>query len=408
MAEKKRAKIVSKMFAQNAQKREIIKEKINGERFAYMGDPSFHWGTGGYIRGHMNLFYGPSKSGKTTIFLKYLGEEQKRSDGAVIIFDTEWSHVDPYEVDMKGNLSDGAIKTRERLEKAGLDIDNTVIWQTNIATDMFEWLNAIEDDLKADPNSISAILVDSWGGIQPEQARNKLEKGKADDAGKSFGGNAKTINPVLQHLVRIANVYGVTVFSVQHVMVNQEQYGPKYLLPGGQKLIHLHHMIAFLEASDTKNNSLLAGDIQGTSTMDMATKVGKLVRYRCEKSRNTVEGKSGEFFMNFEEMKFAKGEESLFNLAVRLGILVHPKNDKGGENKIWWQYPEVAETPFKWKGQQAVIDSMTADKSLYNEIWGACMSSKKMAATTEAIGNVAVEDEDGKLRSVSDVLAEAE
>lgn len=363
-----------KIKEKNEEKRTLIKEKMAGVSYLYMGDPQLHWGAGGWIRGHLNLIYGPSRSGKTAICLRGCAEEQKLSKGYVIIVDTEWAYADPDEVDLAGNPTPRAQNTIDRLRKAGLDPDKTLIWQSNIATDAFSLLSSMETDLQKDPSSVSAILIDSWGGIQGEAQREKLNKGKADDAGKSYGGNAKVINPIIQHLVRMANVYGVTVFGVQHATVNLEQYGPKFLLPGGQKLLHLNHCIMFIEGSETKGNSLLDGDEAGSATSDMAGKVGKLVRFRCEKSRVHPEGRNGAFYMNFSELTFAMPEQSLFDLASRLGVIVHPTDDKGKQNQSWWQFPENAASPHKWHGQKGAVKALKEDKQLYEEILAECLN----------------------------------
>lgn len=394
----KKPSFMKKMLEENAKKREIIKQSLNGERYGYMGDPSLHWSNGGYLRGHLNLFYGPSKSGKSTFSLKYAGQEQQKKDGGVVvILDTEGAYNDPHETDMNGEPTDAAKQMIKRLEAAGIDPDACLIWATNRASKLFKPLKEMEDDLAKDPQAVAAIIVDSWEGIQSSQTSGKVDKGEADDAGKSFGGNAKTINPILKRLLEISCDYGVTVFSVTHVRANMDQYGPKWIIPGGQSFVHLHAMIMLIEASETKNNSLLVGDVQGTSKSDMINKVGKMVRFRCDKSRATVEGKSGELFFNFMDLKFAKPEESLFNLATRLEVVVHTINEKTGKpNNLWWQFPANAESPLKWQGAAGAVKALSEDKNLYNELWRACMDSNKTNASSDDLGSVGVVNDDGE------------
>jgi hypothetical protein len=183
-----------------------------------------------------------------------------------------------------------------------------------------------------------------------------------------------------------------------------DTYGPKWTIPGGQTFVHLHNMIVLVEGSETKGNSLLAGDIQGTATADMTHKVGKLVKFKCDKSRACVEGRQGEMFINFQDLKFAKPEESLMNLATRLEIITHPISEKTGKpNDKWWQYPANAETPVKWQGAKQVLEAITDDKNLYNEIWQACLNSSKLKAASEDLGDTAVQDENGNLVAVTEV-----
>lgn len=394
----KRPSFMTKMLDDNRKVAETIKKSLDGEQYGYMGDPALNWATGGYQRGHLNLLYGPSKSGKSTFALKYCGQEQAKKGGAVIIIDSEGSLSDQFATDVNGELTASAKKTRRRLESAGIDPENCIIRSSNNINYAFKYLPEWKDALESDPTSISAILVDSWEGFHSQLAYEKINKKKVDEAGNSFGGNAKTINPTLKYLLDIATSYGVTVFSIQHVRVNMEQYGPKWLIPGGQTFIHLHAMICLIEGSETKKNSLLVGDVEGNSASDMAMKVGKLVRFKCDKSRANVEGRQGETFINFETIQFVKKEESLFNLASRLGIIVHPE----GKGNSWWQYPAVAESPIQWYGSNKAIANLTEDEDLYKEIYRACMESSKTRGTEHELGTSGVVDESGEVVSTKE------
>ena len=397
----KKPSFMKKMQEENAKKREDIKKSLNGERYGHMSDPSLHWSCGGYMRGGMNLFYGPSKSGKSTFSLIFAGQEHKKKGGIVLVLDTENAYNDPHEVSESGELSEGAINMRKRLDAAGIDIDSFLLWKSNRPAEIFKPLQSMREDLIKDPACVAAIIVDSWEGIQNSQTQKKLDGGKADEVGNAYGGNAKSINPILKSLVDLNVSFGVTVFSVQHVRMNIEEYGPKWTIPGGQTFVHLHNMIMLIEGSETKKNSLLVGDERGGSTSDMAMKIGKMVRFKCDKSRACVEGRQGEMFVNFQDLKFAKPEESLFNLASRLGVIVHPINEKtGASNNLWWQYPAEAETPIKFKGGVNVIKSLTEDKNLYNEIWQDCLSSGKLIATDESLGSTGYRNDDGKVVEV--------
>lgn len=391
-----------KAQAENVKKREVMKKALKGNRFPYMGDPALHWSCGGYLRGGLNLFYGPSKSGKSTLSLMYAGQEQKDKGGVVVLLDTENSYIDPEEVDDNGEYTEGALRSRVRFENAGIDLDNLLLWKSNQQADIFEPLRDMEKDLEKDPTCVAAIIVDSWEGVENVQAAAKISKGKAEDAGNSFGGNAKAINPILKRLVHLNTSYAVTVFSVQHVRVSMEQYGPKWLIPGGQTFIHLHNMIMMIEGVETKKNALMEGDEQGTATSDMAQKVGKMIRFKCDKSRAVVEGRAGETFINFTDVHFAKPEESLFNLAVRLGVVIHPINEKtGNPNNLWWQYPANSANPAKFNGAKGIIDALTEDKDLYSAVWESCKnSSNKSATDTHDMAEVVCKDDDGKVHAV--------
>lgn len=380
----KKPKFMTQLLAANKVKADVVQAKLKGESTLYMGDPTLHWGVGGWVRARANLTYGPYGSGKSSISLMACAAEQKKTGGLVVIFDSEYNHKDPHEADLDGNPTEDAVAGRIRLAKAGLDPDKVLVIKSNEVDNLFAPLKQMEEDLKDDPSCISAILVDSWGGIQAEGAKKKIAEGEIASAGNSFGGNAKTMGPILQELLRLAAESGVSMFFVQHCMKNMDMYGPPYILIGGERLKFLVHNILFVESVQAKDAALMDGEV----------KIGKKIRFKCEKSRNVVEGRKGEFFMDFQELKFAQPEFSLFNLATQLGIIAHPKTavlddegnikvDKEGkpmykESTHYWEYPVGAPTPMKWHGGPGTIKALTEDKELYNKVLDDCMKTSSL------------------------------
>lgn len=400
---------IQKLQARDKAAAKHVREKLGGEDTIYMGDPSLNWTMGGWVRGRCNLIYGPSGSGKTGLALKGAGAEQQKSKGWVWVFDSEYAHHDINEIDEEtGKLTDAAQAQRDRYAKADLDPDMIYQKSSNQANTLFGDLGDLEKELKKDPSFLSAIVVDSWGGIQGETQRKRIEEGKIVEAGNQYGGNAKTVGPTLQTLLRISAEYGVTMFFVQHCIANMEEYGPRWLLIGGQKLRFLVHGIMFVESVAAKDASLLAGGVAATKDDDVTFKIGKRIRGRCEKSRKLVEGRKCEFWMNFEDLKFALPEQSLFNLATSLGVISHPKEpvmeEKGknkGKQKIdektgepvfkenvqWWQYPVGVLTPTKWHGAGQATEALRVNQDLFNTVYQECLKSNRKDAIKEEIGD---------------------
>jgi len=368
----------------------VITERLAGEETLYAGDPALQWGTGGVVRGKCNLVYGPSGSGKTGLCLIWAGEEQKRTGGWVVIFDSEYAH----------SAESPAALLRYRM--AGIDTDKLIVLSSNEPDVLFGNLGDLEADIKNKkiPFNVSAIIVDSWGGVQGATAKTKIEEGDVVGAGNSFGGNAKLMGPILQHLLRLSAENAITMLFVQHTMMNMDQYGPRYLLIGGQKLRFLCHGILFVESVEAKDASLLSGDEASVDNKFTVARIGKKIRFRCEKSRLVVEGRKGEFWMNFEDLKFARPGESLYNLASNLGVVGNCKQadlettgpNKGEQKKDdagnllfkdvkgWYEFPVGVPNPHKFHGPNAAIDALTVNKQLYDEVYAACMSSKKTDA----------------------------
>jgi hypothetical protein len=199
--------------------------------------------------------------------------------------------------------------------------------------------------------------------------------------------------------MKLAAKYNNTVFIVQHCMVNQEQYGPRYLLLGGEKLKYLCDSIVYLETVNAKDSRLTDGD-EVAAREDLI--IGKKIRARADKTRNTVEGKSVEFWMNFEECHFALANESLFTLATKLGVIYtqteiitdpkgRPELDKDGNTKTkekkGWLEVMVDDTPFSCYGQPKMVEKLK-DPAFAAKVRAMCNDSKKMSATSGKFSEV--------------------
>jgi hypothetical protein len=364
------------------------------------------WGTGGWLRARCNLVFGPYKSGKSSLVLKgAAAEQQKRKKSIVLVFDSEWNYTDPHEKDGNGKLTERAILFRTRLTKAGLNPDLVYVFSGNTVDTLFGHLEELEADVMSGKLDVCAIIVDSWGALQGEHAQKKIREGEVSVAGNQPGGNAKTINPLIQAFLRIAAEGGVTTFFVQHCIRDIET--GMWSLLGGEKLRYLVHNILFVEAAFGKESYLLANGESSTKTTaaeDLMMIVGKKIRFRCEKSRNLVEGRKGEFWFNFDDLSFALPEVSLFNLAVGLSIIAHPilpvvdedgnpeLDDKGQpktkEQVNKWEFPVGVPTPRQFTYTSGMLAGLKEDKDLYNAVYQACLKSDKKEASI----NVAEDD----------------
>jgi RecA/RadA recombinase len=379
---------LAKLKEHNKERNSRVKDALKGDYVGYCGDPSLHWAIGGYMRARLNLLWGPTKSGKSTFALMWAAQEQKKTGGYVIIYDSEY------------NLEESNPATRTRLEAVGLDPDKVIIISSNSMNELFFGLSDLEADIKAEKLKVAAILVDSWGGVAVESAIKKIADNEISDAGNSFGGNAKFISPLIQFFLRLAGEYAITCFFVQHCMMNMDQYGKKYLLIGGQKLRYLVHSSTFLEgveAKDTRMDS--SGHVIGQKEVDDFVATGKMIRAYCDKSRQVVEGRKVEFWVDFEKAQFAKSEWSLFSLAERLGIVGHPteaETDKKGNIKTgedgkpiikvknaYWCYPaDGAPGSTTWHGRPGMMEALK-DKTLFDKIFKDCMESVAKNASSD-------------------------
>lgn len=347
--------------------------KLEKDSKIYAGDPALDWCIGGWARNRINLIYGPHKSGKSAITAMAAAAIQKEEGGWVIIFDSEYYYKDERD-------------QAKRLAAFGLDLEKTLVISSNKIAELFYGLASLEKDIQSGDLKVSAIVVDSWGGIQSDQAESKIEENKADTAGNSFGGNAKFMNPILGQLLRICAENGVTLFAVQHCIRDMDTGG--WHLLGGERLRFLTNRTLFVQGSQGKQGMLLEGENilgQNDKYSDELI-VGKKILARCEKSRSVVEGRKAEFFINFDECRFAKPELSLFNLATKLKVIVHPVNpETGKENKMWWQYP-AGEIGMKLQGKN-FIEQLKEDRQLFSRVLQDCMKSSSKDASGGQVGD---------------------
>ena len=164
------------------------------------------------------------------------------------------------------------------------------------------------------------------------------------------------------------------MFVTQHVAVNQEEYGPNYLLPGGENLRHQADAIVYIESIQASDAKLAEGDQQIAKGDRETEKIGKRVRIRAEKTRNTVEGKQCEVWFNFRDGRFALPEQSLFDLAVKLGVMYHPIGDNGKEQTSYWTCDCW---PDKFHGQGQATDAIKTNADFQAKLQAACLSEKK-------------------------------
>lgn len=356
------------------------------------GDPALSWCLGSWTLNRPNLIYGQSGSGKSALASIGAGKAQKKRPGSLVIFnDTEfYYHEQPERI--------------KRLEKYGVDIDNTMIISGNTLDDAFGKLSQIENLLKEEKIDVASWVIDSWQGIENLSAAKKLDENKngegASDAGNAHRGNAKSMNPILTRILSLCAKYKITLFIVQHVMVSQDQYGPKFLMLGGEKLRHLCDSILYVESVQAVDSKLNAdGEIAGKDD----TVVGKKIRGRGEKTRNTVEGKKVEFWMDFESCSFAKAEDSLLSLAENLDVIYTPfeiETDANGKpiidkktgqpkKKEERGYYEVnlENGVFKVYGRSRMLEKLK-DPSVFAQVQKACMLSNSTNASKGSLKEV--------------------
>lgn len=212
---------------------------------------------GGIKKGSINTIAADSKQGKSLIGLNVLASAYK-SDMTCVVIDTE-----------------NAFNTK-LAESLGVDVDDIVIYKTAKIPEIKQIFAKINHGLTRAESREIFVLLDSWGPIVEAQV---LEK--AEDASSAVNMSAAKFK---NELANIMLACGNTVFVVNHVYDTMQQYGEKFAIPGGKRLIFNSDAIV-LASSAAK-----AKDKEGNV-------YGKIITASVSKGRNAKEFKKLKFLI---------------------------------------------------------------------------------------------------------------
>jgi recombination protein RecA len=316
------------------------------------------WALGGGVPvGELVLFWGPPGTGKSLNAMKLVAKEQKiYPEKFAIWIDTEYSF-------------DAA-----RAAQMGVDIDRLIVIQSNTFEEAVAPIGKIEEDIKANKN-ICAIVLDSVKGLQSVNAQGQMSEGKVDSAANAYGGIAKSVNPALHVLVRIANEANILTVLTNHANMNMDAMTAKYkpyALTGGQMLKHLCSTIILLDKPENAKSKLLSGS---SDAYGAEIKYGSMIRCTVNKTRRTVEGKQAEYAQNLETGEIEKRESELFRLAKGLGV-IKP------EGQFWFfRDPSLG---MKARFESGFVD-LLKDPQIFAKVLEDCRETKVMTAVEDAI-----------------------
>jgi len=322
---------------------EMMKNEANAIRSS--GSVSLDYCLGGGIPvGEMVMFWGLPGSGKSLQALKMIAQEQKIYPNKYAIWiDTEYSF------------------SSTRAASLGVDVDRLVVIRSNTFEGAIAPLAKMEAAI-AENKDCCAIVLDSVKALTSINEQGQMEEGNVSSAANAYGGIAKSVNPALNILNRLANECQILTILCNHANANMDTMTSKYqpwVLTGGQRLKHLCSTIIFLEKVSRKDSKLV--DESRLDAQGNAMQVGSLVRCKVNKTRQTVEGKVAEFYLNMETGELEKKENELGRLALALGVLTKKENG----NTVYFG-PE--ERGIKAGSITAFIELLVRDKALYAKV----------------------------------------
>jgi RecA/RadA recombinase len=197
----------------------------------------------GFLYGRTIGVYGESGSGKSLLLAQTAANEQK-NNGAFIVW-----------IDVEGAVSDLKEGTRW-FQQTGIDTENN-FQRIHLATfkhalkTMSEFVNIWREDEETKELPPLFIVFDSYSNLQTESMIEQ-NKGKKDLTGDQ-GQKAKQLGDFLVRLTGMIEGLRILVTGVNHVFMNQDQYGPVFKLSGGMKVVFTASQCILLSKSELRN-----------------------------------------------------------------------------------------------------------------------------------------------------------
>lgn len=283
---------------------------------------------GGYVTGRIYEIVGPEGVGKTTLAICSMIEfQQAYPDRAVGYIDMEQT----------------------------FDYDWAVRLGLNTHPDRFIHIypddsEDVSDILRqmADTGLVSAVVVDSIGGMESKEAFEK-------DAGeKVMGRNAQVITRMVKHCAVLCRRNEVTAILINQLRANLSGQGSD--ISAGPKAMR-YSTTAKISMSRTATDAIkavLPGD-------DEAVEIGREIRARVSRSKVSVQGKAGTFWLfNADTNEWGPVGINRADEAVTVGLYTQVIEQKGA-----WYFLNTGE---KFQGKAKLLDYLRANPEIMETI----------------------------------------
>jgi recombination protein RecA len=275
---------------------------------------------GGLPVGKMVELYGNHGSGKSSIATRFMAEAQKR--GKCVLVDLE-NAFDPFIA-----------------ENSGVNLDDLMVAQPESAEAALEIVEMI-----LGASDVSAVVVDSVAGLVP---RAEIE-GSYGDA--HVGLVARLLSQAMRKLssAQRSEQSEVIVIWINQIRekIGSMGYGPQTDSTGGRALKFW---------CSTRVEVARTGAVKQGEEV-----VGHTVKVKTTKNRFAAPFQTANFDILYD--RGISNESTLIDIAVSKGLI-----EKGG---AWFT---VLSTGEKVQGRNALIDLLSSDSSLYDELLKSCLS----------------------------------
>jgi recombination protein RecA len=322
--------------------------------------PSLNWALGGgFYKGYTTCLYGPEQSGKSLIGLMAIGAlHQSDPEAYAVLISAEMRPPDP-----------------ERAKLIGVDPDRLIIRQANTLHDVFDWVSSPDSEFKNSDGSkgspgmryllqegapIKGLMIDSIKSIQGPKEQN------AESAEKDIMGDmSKFLNPALRNILPVIRQAELMTILIQQVNMNMnpdevKYQNKKYTIPSGMALKHFCESMILVERVESKDSKIFSEELKGIR--DLPLQEGHTIRAKVEKANLDAPFREAEFRLNYTKGIVDIGLE-IAKLAVGLGLIKHPLNDKGAEIVSQWLFKDK-----KWIGFDKAVTEIETTPELQRAI----------------------------------------
>jgi recombination protein RecA len=259
---------------------------------------------GGIPRGRISLFWGEAGTGKTWQALRMMSAElSKFPEKTALWIDTE-----------------GSFDAQRALD-LGVDLDRVQVLSGNTAEEIITPLAKVKK-LMLEGKDCCFIGLDSVKALVPSSVESALENGNISGATNAYGGIAKTVNPLVSLFKELSEKLDIPIVMINHAsdeMDAMKAMKSKVKMGGGHYLRHMASVVMQFIKSDSSKTNLI--DESEKTMNDKSVIVGYRTRVKVGKTRRTVEGKEGEFYVNFANGIIVNKEEEAIDLGMNLGLI---------------------------------------------------------------------------------------
>jgi recombination protein RecA len=285
--------------------------------------------TGGFVRGHVHLLYGPKSSGKSLVLQQTIGMHQDRDPNFV----AGW-------IDGEGTFDPDFAKA------LGVDTDRLIISHDK---SFGQAQNTAVALVKA---GVDMLVIDSISVLIPDAFLEKDEI-KGAEGQKQMGARAKACG-VLLNSIHYENDR-TAVFLISQAKMNLGGLVASHMPDGGQAVNHGSTQIIKLSASAALKQQITGKVYKNGEVFEMP--VGREVNYFVEKNKAGAAAGVGTYDMYYAGDKIGIDvDNEIVELAAKYKLI-----EKGGAG--WFT---VAGR--KFQGADAVIDFLNSDLDYYDEL----------------------------------------